>query len=278
MSELIAVLDLGSNAARFLLARIEPGVGYRVLSRQRASRPAWVRNPRGHLPQEAIDLTLASASRFLASLGNGNGTRPRVMAVATAAVRDAPNRDQLIDPLRVREGVDVSSAAARRRTSARSPRSGACRSGTASSPTSAGAACSSPASVPGPCNPSRASRSARSGSRDGSCRRSADLARAARAPARGARRVLGVLPPARRGDELIGLGGTVRALARLHLEADARDRPGRPQRHGLRLHQSDVTAVRERLEAVPLRRRRASAASRPSAPTSSWPGRSRSRS
>ena len=108
MPELIALLDLGSNAARFLLARINPGVGYRVLRRERVQTRLGA-GSRGQLPPKAIDVTLASASRFLASLGNGNGhgPRPRVMAVATAAVRDAANRDRLIEPLRDREGVDV---------------------------------------------------------------------------------------------------------------------------------------------------------------------------
>jgi exopolyphosphatase / guanosine-5'-triphosphate,3'-diphosphate pyrophosphatase len=64
--------------------------------------------------------------------------------------------------------------------------------------------------------------------------------------------LLGALPVARRGDELVGIGGTVRTLARIHLRAH----PGPAFRHGLRLRQSDVTAIRERLEALPIRRRR----------------------
>jgi exopolyphosphatase / guanosine-5'-triphosphate,3'-diphosphate pyrophosphatase len=65
--------------------------------------------------------------------------------------------------------------------------------------------------------------------------------------------VLGVLPAARRGDELLAMGGTVRTLARLHL---ADQDGGRRKRQGLRLTQADVTAVRERLEVLPLRQRR----------------------
>ena len=59
------------------------------------------------------------------------------------------------------------------------------------------------------------------------------------------------LPPAARGEILVGLGGTVRALAGIHLRAHG----GRARRHGLRLHQSDVTAVRERLEGLSQRKR-----------------------
>ena len=61
------------------------------------------------------------------------------------------------------------------------------------------------------------------------------------------------LPAADRGEILVGLGGTVRTLASIHLRAN----PGeRKHRHGLVLSQSDVTAVRERVEALSSRARR----------------------
>jgi exopolyphosphatase/guanosine-5'-triphosphate,3'-diphosphate pyrophosphatase len=64
---------------------------------------------------------------------------------------------------------------------------------------------------------------------------------------------LGVLPRARRGDALVGLGGTVRALARLYLAG----RSGRRRsRHGLRLRQADLTGLREVLERRTVRQRR----------------------
>jgi exopolyphosphatase/guanosine-5'-triphosphate,3'-diphosphate pyrophosphatase len=61
------------------------------------------------------------------------------------------------------------------------------------------------------------------------------------------------LPAAERGEVLVGLGGTMRTLASVHLRAT----PGeRKHRNGLVLHQSDVTAIRQRLEALSARRRR----------------------
>ena len=57
-----------------------------------------------------------------------------------------------------------------------------------------------------------------------------------------------VLPAARPGDRMIGLGGTVRTLARLHLAFRSDRSPGK--RHGLRLSQADVGAIRTRLEAA----------------------------
>jgi exopolyphosphatase/guanosine-5'-triphosphate,3'-diphosphate pyrophosphatase len=52
---------------------------------------------------------------------------------------------------------------------------------------------------------------------------------------------------------MIAMGGTARTLGRIHLMAHADQ--GR-SRHGLRLLQSEVTAIREQLEALPERRRR----------------------
>jgi exopolyphosphatase/guanosine-5'-triphosphate,3'-diphosphate pyrophosphatase len=66
-------------------------------------------------------------------------------------------------------------------------------------------------------------------------------------------RLRGALPPAERDEVVVGLGGTVRTLASIHLKSH----PGeRRHRHGLRLLQADVTAIRERLEGVSRRRRR----------------------
>ena len=109
MRELLALVDLGSNAARFVVARIDPGVGFRVVRAERVQTRLGA-GPRGRLPLDAVDRTLRSVHRFLHGLGNGgpgNGGRPRVVAVATAAVRDAPNRDRLLEPLRRGEGVKV---------------------------------------------------------------------------------------------------------------------------------------------------------------------------
>ena len=64
--------------------------------------------------------------------------------------------------------------------------------------------------------------------------------------------IAATLPPAARGEVVVGLGGTVRALAGIHL----RSRSNRTRRHGLLLHQSDVTTIRERLEGLSRRKRR----------------------
>src|SRR5262249_36308911 len=60
-----------------------------------------------------------------------------------------------------------------------------------------------------------------------------DELRALRSETRSA--LLSVLPPAERGETMVGMGGTVRALASMHLRAERRSRR---ERHGLRLRQS----------------------------------------
>jgi exopolyphosphatase / guanosine-5'-triphosphate,3'-diphosphate pyrophosphatase len=107
----LAVVDLGSTAVRFLLARLRPGSGYRVLAQERVPTRLGGGAP-GTLPREAIDAELRAARRFLArysSIRRG----PRVIAVATSAVRDAHNRELLLNPLRRDEGIDVRILSAR---------------------------------------------------------------------------------------------------------------------------------------------------------------------
>ena len=106
-AELVAVVDLGSTAVRLLIARIAPDTGYRVLAEERVPTRLGGGAP-GTLPREAIDATLRAVHRFFArSFPNGRG--PRIVAVATAAVRDAANRERLLDPLRRDEGIEVRS-------------------------------------------------------------------------------------------------------------------------------------------------------------------------
>ena len=104
MAELVALMDLGSNAARFLLASLHPGAGFRILEEQRVqTRLGSSRS--GLLPSTAVEETTQALRRFLRRVSNGS--RPRVLAIATSAVREAPNRERLILALRDRDGIDV---------------------------------------------------------------------------------------------------------------------------------------------------------------------------
>src|SRR5262249_2662371 len=252
MPELVALIDLGSNAARFLLTRINEGVGFRILKEQRVQTRLGSGAP-GHLPQAAVDSTLRAVHRFLGAVNNG--VRPRVVAVATAAVRDAVNRERLLGPLRRREDVDVRILSARQEA-----RLGALAALTAL-PIREGAV----ADLGGgslQVSRVRGGRPVAFASLPLGAGRltrpflhhvppTGGEVRALRGEIRA--QMLGALPPAAPHAELIGLGGTVRALARMHL---ARNSIHRRSRHGLRLTQADVIAIRQRLAAASLRRGR----------------------
>jgi exopolyphosphatase / guanosine-5'-triphosphate,3'-diphosphate pyrophosphatase len=252
MPDLVAVVDLGSTAVRFLLARIIPNAGYRVLVRERVPTRLGAGTLRT-LPPEAIDDTVQAVHDFL-TRHSAKARGPRIVAVATSAVRDAGNRERLLDPLRC-QGVEVEILSARDEA----------RLGVFAAfdslpfkdgvVTDLGGASLQLSRV-------RHRKVVSIGSLPlGAVRMTRRFLRhdppelrelrALRIEIR--RELLGALPPAKRGEVMVGLGGTVRTLASLHLRSH---RGGRKHRHGLSLCQSDVTAIRERLEGLPLRQRR----------------------
>ena len=248
--ELVAVVDLGSAAVRFLLAKVKPDKGYRVLVQERVPTRLGGGAP-GTLPRDAIDDTLRAVHRFFAE-HRTEGRGPRVVAIATSAVRDARNRERLLAPLRYREGIEVQVLSA----------SDEARLGAVAALESLDFDEALVADLGG-------ASLQLSRVRDGRLLKSASLPLGA---VRATRRFLRhdpprprelremrrmvrealqeTLPPAQRGDVLVGMGGTVRTLASIHLRGKRKDR------HGLRLAQSDVTAVRERLERLSPRKRR----------------------
>lgn len=249
----MAVVDLGSTAVRFLLARISPNSGCRLLVEER--EPTRLGGgPPGVLPRGAIDETLRAVHRFFAR-HSLNGRGPRVIAIATSAVREARNRERLLEPLRRREGVDVQVLSARdeaRLGVEAALDSLSFRDGVVADLGGASLQLSrvrdrkvvSTASLP--------LGAVRTTSRF--LRQNRPKPRALQALRNEIRaRLLGSLPPARRGEIMVGLGGTVRTLASIHLRSHQGERK---RRHGLQLHQSDVTAVRERLESLSRRKRR----------------------
>src|SRR5262249_5547081 len=111
MAEIVAVVDLGSTAVRFLLAKIIPESGYRVLVEERV--PTRLGSGRPGVPgRAAIDAMLKARHQFFARYASDSCGR-RVIAVAAAAVREARNRERLLGPLRRDEGIDVQVLSAR---------------------------------------------------------------------------------------------------------------------------------------------------------------------
>jgi len=252
VAELVAVLELGSNATRCLLARVSPGVGFQVIDEERVQTRLGG-GPPGTLPREAVDQTLLVVHRFLQRVRSGNGLR--VLAVATAAVRDAQNREHLLEPLRRDEGVRV-----RILSGSQEARFGAHAAVHAMAVRDGLVADLGGSSLQLTCL--RRGRVLATASlplgtiRSTRCffHHDPPTPRELRALRREVRRHLHRdLRAAGRSNELVGLGGTVRTLARIHLGLH-----GIPpsSRHGLRLGQSDVTAIRERLAALPLADRR----------------------
>jgi exopolyphosphatase/guanosine-5'-triphosphate,3'-diphosphate pyrophosphatase len=174
--------------------------------------------------------------------------------VATSAVRDAENRERLLDPLRRDEGIDVQVLSAR--DEARLGVDAALESLSFNNGlvVDLGGASLQLSRVRRRKVVSMASLSL------GAVRTTRRFVRSdppspreLRALRREIRTQLMIgLPPAARGEIVVGLGGTVRALAGIHL----RSHSDRTRRHGLLLHQSDVTTIRERLEGLSRRKRR----------------------
>jgi exopolyphosphatase / guanosine-5'-triphosphate,3'-diphosphate pyrophosphatase len=254
VSELVALLELGSNATRCLLARITPGVGFRVLAEERVQTRLGD-GPPGALSREAVDATADTVHRFLSRVRNGNDEPPRVIGVATSAVRDAENRDRLLARLRRRDGVEVQVLSPGQE--ARLGVSAARWSLTFQSGLVADLGGSSlqltrlrrgevVATASLPLGSVRATR--RFFHHDPPKPKELRAFRRAVGEA-----LLDGLPPARRGESVVGMGGTVRTLARMHLRAHG---IRRASRQGLRLRQSDITEIREKLEPLPARRRR----------------------
>jgi exopolyphosphatase / guanosine-5'-triphosphate,3'-diphosphate pyrophosphatase len=252
MSERVAVLDVGSNAVRLVLARVTPGVEFRVLRQERV-QTRLAGNRRGLLPPAAVDQTIRAVRRFLTEVRRPS--EPRVLAVATAAVRDAPNAERLLGPLKRESGADV------RVLSGPEEARLAAMAVLWSHPVSRGAI----VDLGGgslQVTRVRAGRIARAASVPlGAVRTSVRFLkhdpprpREIRALRREARdRLLGVLPRAEADDALIGIGGSLRALGRIFLRSV--NRRGGSLR-GLRLRREQVTAVRARLEPLSVRQRR----------------------
>jgi len=253
MAELVAVVDLGSTAVRFLLVKIVPGSSYRVLVEERVPTRLAGGRP-GILPREAIDETLRAVHRFFSRYSK-DARGPRVVAVATSAVREARNRERLLGPLRRKEGIDVQILSARDEA----------RLGVYAAIDSLSFRDGIVVELGGASLQLSRVRDRKIASTSslplGAVRTTALFLRQQRPRPRELQtfrtqvrgQLQGVLPPAARGEVMVGMGGTVRTLASIHLRAHSGKRK---HRHGLQMRQSDITAIRERLEGLSQRKRR----------------------
>ena len=102
----LAVIDVGSNSVRLLIARPLPGGHLDILDDARATlRLARVVDAHGAIPPDVLEQTLDAIGDFV-RLATYAGAES-VHAVGTAALRDAANADVLADELRTRWGIKL---------------------------------------------------------------------------------------------------------------------------------------------------------------------------
>jgi exopolyphosphatase / guanosine-5'-triphosphate,3'-diphosphate pyrophosphatase len=102
----LAVVDLGSNAVRLQIASAQPDGTLQVLSEDRAAVRLGTQVFRtGRLSADSIKACAGALVRF-AGLAQRAGAN-RVRAVATSAVREASNRDQLLSAARSLAGITI---------------------------------------------------------------------------------------------------------------------------------------------------------------------------
>jgi exopolyphosphatase / guanosine-5'-triphosphate,3'-diphosphate pyrophosphatase len=98
-SQRVAVIDVGSNSTRLLVADVDGGIS--VLERQsRVTRLGRGVDLSGQLSDEAIEAACAAIADYVAICGEAGAEK--VAAIATSAVRDASNGSAFVAELRER--------------------------------------------------------------------------------------------------------------------------------------------------------------------------------
>lgn len=107
MAKRTAIIDIGSNSVRMVIfektSRFAFHLLHEVKSRVRISEGAYENN--GNLQPEAIDRALLALRDFL-SISHSYNVR-KTLAVATSAVRDAPNKKYFLDLVTEKVGLRI---------------------------------------------------------------------------------------------------------------------------------------------------------------------------
>jgi len=104
--ERVAVIDMGSNSFRLVVFQYQPGSWWSLADEIReATRVSAGMGDEGVLQAEPMDRALHTAAVFSSFL-RASGVKD-VDAVATSAIRDAPNREELLDAVQERTGLKV---------------------------------------------------------------------------------------------------------------------------------------------------------------------------
>src|SRR5215204_1044823 len=100
-----AVIDMGSNSTRLLVADVADGAVRELTRETRITRLAQAVDSTGRLADEAIERVLAALADYKAEIDRL--AVERVAAVATSAVRDAANGSEFLETLRERFGIEA---------------------------------------------------------------------------------------------------------------------------------------------------------------------------
>jgi len=102
----VAVIDLGTNTVRLLVGEPDSAGGYRsVFADQEITRLGQGLLPDRILQSEPMDRTLAVLRRFRQAAESHAATR--IAVIGTSALREAKNREALLERARREAGVDV---------------------------------------------------------------------------------------------------------------------------------------------------------------------------
>ena len=103
MPQRVAVLDVGTNTVRMLVADCADGTQTPVTDRTNMSRLGLGAGPDGTLTDESIARTAAAAIELVQVARDVGATA--ILMIGTAAVRDAPNRAVLLGKIEQESGI-----------------------------------------------------------------------------------------------------------------------------------------------------------------------------
>jgi exopolyphosphatase/guanosine-5'-triphosphate,3'-diphosphate pyrophosphatase len=101
----VAVIDMGSNSTRLLVAEVDGGRVQELARQTRITRLAQRVDATGFLAEDAVDRVLAALADYRGEIDRLGASR--VTAVATSAVRDAGNGADFLATVRERLGFEA---------------------------------------------------------------------------------------------------------------------------------------------------------------------------
>jgi exopolyphosphatase/guanosine-5'-triphosphate,3'-diphosphate pyrophosphatase len=100
------VIDVGTNSIRLIVGEVGPDLSYRVIDDEKVqARLGQGVDERGALALDAMSRSVETIER-LKGIAEGHGLKG-LRAVATSAVRDASNREQMLTMVRMRSGIEL---------------------------------------------------------------------------------------------------------------------------------------------------------------------------